>query len=219
MDFEMDSTIKNQTWELVELPFDKSVIGCKWIYKIKRGPDGKIEKHKARLVAKGYTQKAGIDYEETFSPVAKINTVRTIIAIAACKNWKIYQLDVKSAFLNGDIKEEVYMSQLEGYVIAGQEHLVCRLKKALYGLKQGPRAWYTKLDSYLCKNGFQKCSSDSSLYKKNKNGAITIIAVYVDDMLITGDDETSIVDVKEQLGNKFEMTDLGILSFYLGIQI
>lgn len=208
----MESIMKNQTWELVELPPNKPIVNCKQIYKIKEGANGNIEKYKARLVAKGYTQIARVDYEETFSSIAKLNTVRAVIALAAQKNQKIYQLDVKSAFLNGEIEEVIYMTQPEGYTEKGQEHLVCRLKQA-------PRAWYTKLDNYLCQNGFHRCNSDSSLYVKNRNGLTTIIIVYVDDMILTGDDDESISNIKSQLESKFEMTDLGLLNYYLGIEI
>jgi hypothetical protein len=135
MEEEYDSIIKNNTWELTELPKHKKPIGCKWIYKPKLKSDGSIDKYKARLAAKGYSQTKGIDYAETFAPVAKLNTLRMLIALATKYHWKLHQLDVKSAFLNGELKEEVYLTQPEGFVEKGQEHLVCKLKKALYGVK------------------------------------------------------------------------------------
>ena len=140
MNEEYESIIKNNTWDLVKLPDDKQPIGCKWLFKLKFRADGSIDKHKARLVAKGYSQIEGFDFEETFAPIAKLNTIRMIIALATKHHWKIHQLDVKSPFLNGDLKEEVYLVQPEGFVKKGEEHLVCRLKKALYGLKQAPRS-------------------------------------------------------------------------------
>ena len=128
--------------------------------------EGKIERHKARLVVKGYKQKHGIDYEETFAPVARMETVREVLSIVAQKKWKVYQMDVKSAFLNGVLMEEVYIEQPLGYEKKGQEHKVCKLKKALYGLKQEPRAWYSRIDSYLLENGFEKSEGEPTLYIK-----------------------------------------------------
>ena len=141
---------------MVELPKGKDVIGVKWVYKTKSNAEGKIERHKARLFVKGYKQKHGIDYEETFAPVSRMETVRAVLSIAAQKKWKVYQMDVKSTFLNGVLMEEVYIEQPLGYENKGQEHKVCKLKKALYGLKQAPRAWYSRIDSYLLENGFER---------------------------------------------------------------
>ncbi|KAL0425897.1 UNVERIFIED_CONTAM: putative mitochondrial protein [Sesamum radiatum] len=136
MEEEIKMIEKNNTWELADKPKDKEVIGVKWIYKTKLNADGSIQKHKARLVAKGYSQLPGIDYTETFAPVARLDTIRALIAIAANKKWKIYQMDVKSAFLNGYIDEEIYVEQPQGFIAKGSEEKVLRLKKALYGLKQ-----------------------------------------------------------------------------------
>jgi hypothetical protein len=147
MEAEYESIMKNNTWELTELPKHKKPIGCKWIYKPKFKSDGSIDKYKARLVEKGYSQTEGIDYVETFAPVAKLNTIRMLIDLAIKYHWKLHQLDVKSTFLNGELKEEVYLTQPKGFVEKGQEHLVCKLKKTLYGLKQAPRSWYEKIDS------------------------------------------------------------------------
>ncbi|KAK0588971.1 hypothetical protein LWI29_007900 [Acer saccharum] len=130
---------KNQTWQLVDHPKNREIIGVKWIFKIKFNQDGSIQKHKARLVARGFSQKPSIDFYETFAPVARLETIRTLIALAAQKRWKIYQLDVKSAFLNGALKEEVYMEQPQGFLAGGEENKVYKLRKALYGLKQAPR--------------------------------------------------------------------------------
>ncbi|XP_059072468.1 retrovirus-related Pol polyprotein from transposon TNT 1-94 [Cryptomeria japonica] len=144
MDEEYQSIIKNDVWDLVPRPKGKSIVSSKWLFKIKHNADGNIEKYKARFVARGFSQKEGIDYEETFAPVARYTSIRTIIAIAASKGWKLHQMDVKTAFLNGVIEEEVYIEQPEGYEIRDRLTHVCRLKKALYGLKQAPRAWYEK---------------------------------------------------------------------------
>ncbi|MCO5603161.1 hypothetical protein L7F22_057308 [Adiantum nelumboides] len=142
MQQEIDSIHKNHTWDLVDLPTGKKPIGTKWVFKVKRKQDGTIDRYKARLVAKGYAQQKGIDYDETFAPTSRASTVRSLVAIAAHHNWKVHQLDIKTAFLNGDLKKEVYVSQPSGFVVKGQEQKVCRLRKALYGPKQAPRAWY-----------------------------------------------------------------------------
>ncbi|KAL0311880.1 UNVERIFIED_CONTAM: Retrovirus-related Pol polyprotein from transposon RE1 [Sesamum radiatum] len=159
---------KNDTWELAERPKDKEVIGVKWIYKTKLNADGSIQKHKARLVAKGYSQLPGIDYTETFAPVARLDTIRALVAIAANKKWKIYQMDVKSAFLNGYIDEEIYVEQPQGFIAKGYEEKVLRLKKALYGLKQAPRAWYSRIDNYFMDRGFRRSLSEPTLYVKRQ---------------------------------------------------
>eukprot|EP00253_Pinus_taeda_P029593 PITA_29593 len=190
MEQEYDSIIRNNTWELVELPRGKQVIGFKWLYKPKINTDGTIEKLKSRLVAKGYTQKKGIDYEETFTPVAKLNTIRMLIALATKKHWIMQQLDVKSTFLNGELKEEVYLEQPEGFFQKGIEHLVCRLKKALYGLKQAPRSWYEKIYSFFLQAGY------------NRSDAIYLID-----------------EIKQQISQMFEMKHLDELRYCLGLEI
>ena len=161
---EYDAIMRNQTWELVELPKNKVPIWSKWFYKSKFKVDGSTDKYKARLVAKGYSKKEGIDYEDNFSPIAKLNTVRVMIALATKYNWKIYWLDVKYAFLNGKFNVEVYLVHLEGFVNKGHEHLVCKLKKSLYGLKQEPRSSYVKIDSFFYQKSFLKRKSDPNLY-------------------------------------------------------
>ncbi len=145
MDEEMATLDANVTWELVALQEDKKAIGCKWVYKVKHNADGSMSKYKARLVAKGYAQIYGIDYEETYNLVAKMTTIRAIIAMVATKGWSLHQMDVKNVFLHGDLHEEVYMEQPRGYVDQTHPNLVCRLKKTLYGLKQALRAWSDKI--------------------------------------------------------------------------
>ncbi|GAA0143493.1 transmembrane signal receptor [Lithospermum erythrorhizon] len=166
MQSEIDSIQKNNTWSLTELPRSSKSIGVKWIYKTKRDENGEIIKHKTRLVAKGYSQKEGIDYIEVFSPVARMDTIRMIISLAAHNGWKLYQLDVKSAFLQGDLNEEVYIDQPEGFVKEGKEYMVYRLHKALYGLKQAPRAWFNKIESHFVSEGFKGCDSEQTLFTK-----------------------------------------------------
>ena len=155
---EIYSIEKNNTWDLVELPAGVKPIGLKWVFKIKRNADGTISKYKARLVAKGYVQRHGVDYDEVFALVARIETIRLIIALAESHGWEIHHLDVKTTFLNGELKEEVYVHQPEGFVIAGEERKVYKLKKALYGLRQAPKAWNIKLNKILRELCFHRCS-------------------------------------------------------------
>ena len=166
MDNEIKSIEKNQTWTLTELPAGAKRIGVKWVYKTKYNEHGKIAKYKARLVAKGYSQKHAVDYTEVFALVARMDTVRMIIALAAHKNWRIFQLDVKSAFLHGELSEDVYVEQSRGYEKEGSEHLLYKLHKALYGLKQAPRAWFNQIEAHFISEGFQRCDSEQTLFTK-----------------------------------------------------
>ena len=160
MERELESIEKNQTWELVDLPKGHKSIGLKWVYKLKKDSEGKVLKHKARLVAKGYVQKKGVDFEEVFAPVARLDTIRLILALAAHRGWKIHHLDVKSAFLNGELEEEVYVGQPKSFIDQTAEHKVYKLSKSLYGLKQAPRAWNTRLNKSMKSLGFKKCSQE-----------------------------------------------------------
>jgi hypothetical protein len=160
---EYQSIIKNDVWEIVPRPKGKDVVSSKWLFKIKHVVDGSIEKYKARFVTCGFSQKEGIDYEETFAHVARYTSIRTIIALVARMKWKLHQMDVKTAFLNGVIEEEVYIEQPQGFEVEDRKSHVCRLKKDLYGLKQAPRAWYGHIDSFLTRLGFTKSKADSSL--------------------------------------------------------
>lgn len=214
---EIFSINKNKTWSLVDLPLNVKPIGLKWVFKLKRNSDGTINKHKARLVAKGYVQKHGIDFDEVFAPVARIETVRLIIALAASNSWEVHHLDVKTAFLHGDLKEDVYVTQPEGFVTKESKGKVYKLHKALYGLRQAPRAWNTKLNEILIK--FQKCSKEPSLYRKQEGENILVVAVYVDDLLVTGSNLGMIIEFKKGMAGRFEMSDLGRLTYYLGIEV
>jgi hypothetical protein len=220
MQEEIAAIEKNNTWQLVEKPNDKEPIGVKWVYKLKHNPDGSIQRAKSRLVVKGYAQQPGIDYSETFAPVARLDTVRTIIAVAAQKGWNLYQLDVKSAFLNGELKEEVYVQQPRGFETPGQEEKVYKLKKALYGLKQAPRAWYSEIDSYFVQQGFIKSQSEPTLYvKRQGKNDILLVALYVDDLVYTSNNEKLIENFKIEMMKKYEMSDLGLLHHFLGIEV
>ncbi|KAG7599681.1 GAG-pre-integrase domain [Arabidopsis suecica] len=216
---EISSIEKNKTWDLVELPVGAKAIGLKWVFKLKRNSDGSINKHKARLVAKGYVQRHGIDYDEVFAPVARIETIRFIIALAASNGWEVHHLDVKTAFLHGELKEDVYVLQPEGFVKEGSEEKVYKLNKALYGLKQAPRAWNNKLNKILMDLKFIKCSKEPSLYRKTENDESLVVAVYVDDLLVTGSSLQLILEFKKGMSAQFEMSDLGKLTYYLGIEV
>ena len=217
---ELQSIEKNETWSLVKLPTSKKCIDVKWVYKTKLKPDGQVAKYKARLVARGFLQRQGLDYNEVFAPVARMETIRLIIAIASWKSWKMFQLDVKSAFLNGELEEEVYVSQPPGFEIKGKEDYVYRLRKALYGLKQAPRAWNKKIDQFLISQGFEKCITEHGIYFRNSDdNQKLIVCLYVDDMIVTGSDTMEIEWFKEAMMRKFEMSDLGVLSYFLGIEI
>ena len=220
MDDEIKAIEKNDTWELTSLPKGHKAIGVKWVYKAKKNAKGEVERYKARLVAKGFKQRYGIDYEEVFAPVARLETIRLIISLAAQNRWKIHQMDVKSAFLNGHLEEEVYVEQPMGYVVKGNEDKVLKLNKALYGLKQAPRAWNSRIDQYLHKNGFKKCPYEHALYTKvNGNKDILIVCLYVDDLIFTGNDAKMIEEFKKVMTREFEMTDIGLMSYYLGIEV
>ncbi|BBH05186.1 multidrug resistance-associated protein 9 [Prunus dulcis] len=219
MEAELEMIEKNETWELVKRPSDKPIVGVKWIFKVKLNLDGSVQKNKARLVAKGYTQKPGIDFNETFAPVARLDTVRTLIALAAQKRWKLFQLDVKSAFLNGVLQEEVYVDQPPGFVVQDKEDRVYRLKKALYGLKQAPRAWYEEINSYFTAAGFQKSPSEATLYVKAAESGILIVSLYVDDIIYTGSSEELVMSFKTEMMKRYEMTDLGLLHHFLGLGV
>lgn len=211
--------VKNHTWELSELPLGKKPIGCKWVYKIKYKFDGTLDKYKARLVAKSFSQRQGIDYEETFAPTAKMSTIRLVLAMATQFGWKVHQMDVKSAFLNGDLQEEVYMTQPPCFKVAGKEHQVLKLVKALYGLKQAPRAWYMKIDKYLSDQNFKRSSSDSNLYIKTTDSDIILLVIYVNDLIITSSSASLIQGIKQSLCQSFDMTDLGLMHYCLGVEV
>jgi hypothetical protein len=168
-----------------------------------------VERYKARLVVKGYSQTYGIDYDETFAPVAKMSTVRTLISCATNLDWPLHQLDVKNAFLHGDLQEEVYMDIPPGFATSQTKGKVLRLKKSLYGLKQSPRAWFDRFRRAMCGMGYKQCNGDHTVFYCHKGCHTTILAVYVDDMIITWDDSIEIARLKENLSKEFEVKDLG----------
>jgi hypothetical protein len=214
---ELQALEKTHTWDLVDLPRGKSVIGCKWVYKIKTKSDGTIERYKARLVAKGYAQEYGIDYEETFAPVTCIISVRSLLAIAAVHQWPLFQMDVKNVFLNGDLTEEVYMQTPPGYSNCPDK--ACFLRRALYVLKQAPRAWFAKFSSIVHQFSFSSSPLDTTLFIRRSDMGMILLLLYVDDMIITGNDHSGISDFKIFLHQQFEMKDLGHLSYFLGLEV
>jgi hypothetical protein len=213
---EMESLHKMNTWQMVPRPADHPVVKNRWIFKIKTNSDGSIDRYKARLVAKGFTQTEGVDYFETFSPVVKFETLRFIISLAAERQWNINQMDVKTAFLHGDLEEEIYMEPPEGF--PNKDNHVCRLQKSLYGLKQSPRCWNSKFTEFMKRNNFKQGDSDPCLFIKGVNKHMVIVGLYVDDLVITGSD-TQIRSTKELLSKEFDMKDLGSLKYILGIEV
>ena len=220
MNEEMKSLQKNETWELVKCPPGKKPVGCRWIYTVKYKADGSIERFKATLVAKGYTQTYGIDYTETFAPVAKINTVRVLLSLAANLDWPLQQFDVKNAFLHGELSEEVYMDLPPGCMVSEKQcQKVCKLKKSLYRLKQSPRAWFGRFTKSMRAFGYRQSNSDHTLFLKKQHGKITTLIVYVDDMVVTGNDPEERKALQNYLSREFEMKDLGSLKYFLGIEV
>nr|GEW92076.1 ribonuclease H-like domain, reverse transcriptase, RNA-dependent DNA polymerase [Tanacetum cinerariifolium] len=219
MKAESDSINRNNTLELTTLPTGHKAIGLKWVFKTKKDANEDTIKHKARLVAKGYIQQHGIDFEEVFAPVARMETIKLLLAIAATNKWEVHHLDVKYAFLHGDLKEEVYGTQPEGFIKEQNNGKVYKLIKALYGLRQAPRAWNIKLDNTLKSLDFKKCALEQAIYTKTSKDSTLLIGVYVDDLFITGAPKKEIDKFKAQMEEKLEMSDLGLLAYYLGIEV
>ena len=216
---EMDSMYSNKVWTLVDPPEGIVPVGCKWIYKRKLGVDGEVVTYKARLVAKGYTQRPGIDFEDTFSPVAMSKSIRILLAIAAYYDYEICQMDVKTAFLNGDIDKEIYMEQPEGFISKGDEQRVCKLQKSIYGLKQASRSWNIRFDETVKTFGFIQNVYEPCVYKKTSGSSIQFLVLYVDDILLIGNEVEMLEHTKAWLSTQFSMKDLGEASYVLGIRI
>ena len=212
---EVDSLITNGTWILVNLPSNARALGGRWVYKLKRGPAGEIVRHKARWVVRGFEQREGIDFNETFASVVKPMSYKAIFALAAALDWELEQMDVKIAFLYGNVEKTVYVTQPTGFEVPGSEGKVYKLVKALYGLKQSPRVWYNTLAAFLRQLGFESIAANLSVFT---NG-VTIVTIYVDDILLTGPNKADIQSIKKRLNKKFEMTDLGPCTYYLGITV
>ncbi|PSE80603.1 hypothetical protein C7G70_19195, partial [Acinetobacter baumannii] len=218
-DSEINSLRKNETWVLVPLPKGRKAIGCRWVFRIKENQAGDIERFKARLVAKGFLQKFGIDYEETFAPVAKFTSIRMLLSLAAKYNLTVHQMDVKTAFLNGWLDEDIYMVQPDGYVDEAHPDFVCKLKRSLYGLKQSPRMWNQTIDKFMLELGFKKCEADHCIYVKRNDQDMIFVALYVDDLILASNNDELLKSTKEALSVRFEMTDMGQLKYFLGMEI
>ena len=214
--YEIDALTKNETWDLVDLPPGRKAVKSKWVFKLKS--DGRF---RARLVAKGFTQIPGLDFDETFSPVARFESLRLLLALATLEDWHIHQMDVKSAFLNGELEEEIFMEQPKGFVVAGQEARVCCLKKAIYGLKQASHMWNLQFHGVLIGLGFMWTFADVGVYvcHKHEGDGVMIIILYVDDITMMGALLANIKCIKKALSKCYDMSDLGEIRSYLGMCI
>ena len=210
--------MENRTWELVKLPPGKKAVGSGWVFKVKRHSDGSVERHKGRLVAKGCSQRPGQDYTEVFAPCAKAATIRLILALAAVEDLHLRSVDISHAFINGELEEEIYMKQPEGFEELGPEY-VCRLIRSLYGIKQAARVWNKKLHSVLASLGFKRLESDRSVYLYQKDNIRMIVPVHVDDITIASKSQSALDDFVKTLASHFKLRDLGPTELLLGIHI
>ena len=210
---------KNKVWTLVPLPKGQSVIGTKWVFRNKLNEEGKVIRNKARLVAQGYNQQEGIDYDETFAPIARLEAIRMLLAYASHKGFVLFQMDVKFAFLNGFIHEEVYVKQPPGFENENLPHHVFKLSKALYGLKQAPRAWYERLSSFLLKNGFKRGKIDTTLFILHEKHEFLIVQIYVDDIVFSATNQMLCKHFSKLMQGEFEMSMMRELKYFLGLQI
>jgi transposase InsO family protein len=218
-DEEINSLVENNTWELVPLPPNRRALKNKWVFRIKRDADGNITRYKARLCICGYSQQHGIDYDEIYSPVVRNESVRILLSLIASRKMHAHQMDVVCAFLNGRLKEEIYMQQPPGYEDPNNPNCVCRLLTNLYGLKQAPRVWHSTIDPYLQSLGYKALDADPCIYFKYDNNHLSLIALYVDDLVISADREQDLLLTKAKLCEKFKMTDEGKLEYLLGMKI
>ena len=214
-DEEMEALNKVNTWKLVELPEGQKPVGCRWIFTVKTDNNGSIERYKARLVAKGYAQEPGIDFNEPFAPVVRLNTLRALLAYSVQNNVMIHQMDVTTAFLNGSLAEEVYMEQPPGYIVLEKKHLVCYLQRSLYGLKQSPRCWNIKFCELMEQIGFQQLKSDCCVF--TRDDPLTFVSLYVDDLVLIMENSETMDELKLMFMKHFIMKDMGPLHYILGI--
>ena len=212
MNEELASLAENDTWTLVPRPTHQRVLGGKWVYRLKKALGGEIQRYKARWVVRGFEQRYGIDFNETFAAVVKPMTYKALFAIAAQEDWEIEQMDVKTAFLYGTLDDDVYVEMPTGFE---EPNKVCKLNKALYGLKQAPRVWFKTLTEFLESLGYHAIPEDPSVYRNKEQGIY--IAIYVDDLLIFGPNKSAIATLKQNLSDRFHMTDLGPVAYYHGL--
>jgi hypothetical protein len=217
MQEEYKSLLKNQTWDLVPLPLGMKLVRCRWVYRNKSAADGKISRYKSRLVSKGFQQVHGIYYDETFTRIVKMDSIHLALSISELKGWEFHQMDVNNVFLHGDLSEDIYMEHPQGFM--QDSYLVCQLKKYLYGLKQALRAWYANMESYLLSHNFVCFKSDPNVYMLRMTNSLLLLVLYVDDLLIIGCSNSTIAIVKRILHERVLMTDMGLLRFFLGLEI
>lgn len=211
--------MQNDTWDVVKRSMNKKIFTNKWVFKLKKHQDGSIDKYKARLVVRGHEQKEGIDYNEVFAPVARYETIRTLLAAAVETEMHVHQMDVITAYVQGDLTEEIYMERPELVTTIQEDNAVCRLRKPLYGLKQAGRAWYKKLDTFLSQIGMKKTDADPCVYVNTGQSDRVIIIVYVDDLIIASRNLEMISNTKKELKRNFKMKDLGPINNILGINV
>ncbi|GJZ57520.1 ribonuclease H-like domain-containing protein [Tanacetum coccineum] len=216
---EYNALVKNGTWILVPRPSNVNLVRSMWLFKHKFHADGTLSRYKARLVANGSSQQLGVDFDETFSPVVKPATIRTVLSLAVSRRWPIHQLDVKNAFLNGDLSETVYMHQPPGFVDSRYPHHVCLLQRSLYGLKQAPRAWFQRFAGYATRAGFSPSRCDSSLFIYTQGSQVAYLLIYVDDIILTASSSVLLRQIIDSLHKEFDMTDLEALNYFLGISV
>ncbi|GJV69802.1 retrovirus-related pol polyprotein from transposon TNT 1-94 [Tanacetum coccineum] len=219
MQEELNQFISNDVWELVPNPMNMTIIGTKWVYRNKLDENGIVTRNKTRLVAQGYNQQEGIDYEEPYAPVAKLESIRILLSYACALDFKLFQMDVKSAFLNGFINAEVYVTQPPGFIDFAKPNHVYRFKKALYGLKQAPKAWYDRLKAFLIKHDYTMGMVDNTLFTKKKEPNLIIVQIYVDDIIFGSTCQEMRDDFAKIMHDEFKMSMMGELNFFLGLQI
>ena len=215
---EMDSLQKNETWTLVPLPKERKVIGNRWVFRVNEIQDGEVERYKARLVAKGFAKKVGIDYEETFA-LAKFTPIRILLILAAKYGLIVYQMDVKTAFRSGQLDEDIYMAQPDGFSDTANPDYVCKLQRSLYGLKQSPRMWNKTIDDFMLGLKFKKCDSDHCVYMKRDDQDMIFVALYVDDLILASSTSKMLQETKQALNRRFEMTDWVSSSIFLELKL
>jgi len=214
---DIDSMARNKIWELVDLPPQHKSIGNKWVFKIKRKTNGSNDKFKDRLVVKGFTQIEGVDYEETFSPMVRFASIHLLLAMIAHLDLELFQMDVKTDFLNGSLEEEIYMDQPIGFVLKGLKDKVCRLKRSIYSLKQSSRSWYLRFHEAITSFGLSMVSEDHCVYVKRSTEGIMFLILYGDDILLAGNNLEMIEATKKLLSSVFEMKDMGEARYVLGV--